>query len=312
MAAVVTDSNGKSVKIAGRGFPGPSGTNGMSAYDYAVAGGYTGTETEFQALMGTGPWVPQAGYVPASNPNLLDNWYFPSPINQMGKTEYIDLINAYGPDRWKSLTPWGSIPVTVKLKQTGLAISGKPNPSIHWSYGSLMQFLPKERQPVGQVVTLSALVTETRPADNGLYCGLGRPINTEPFFEFTMLSHPGLISHTFIWDSNNPWVPGDTGVGIIAYSGTAQMSSVTIKAMKLELGDQQTLARQDAAGNWVLDPPPDKGVELLKCQRYFQIFSTQEKRSVLAEDFRPVMRINPALTTMEINGGTWYVADANL
>lgn len=285
----------------------------MSAYDYAVAGGYTGTETEFQALMGTGPWVPQAGYVPASNPNLLDNWYFPSPINQMGKTEYIDLINAYGPDRWKGLTPWGTVPVTVKLKQTGLAISGKPNPSVHWSYGSLMQFLPEERQPVGQVVTLSALVTETRPADNGLYCGLGRPINTEPFFEFATLSHPGLISHTFIWDSNNSWVPGDTGVGIIAYSGTAQMSSVTIKAMKLELGDQQTLARQDAAGNWILnDPPPDKGLELLKCQRYFQIFSTQEKRPVLAEDFRPVMRINPALTTMEINGGTWYVADANL
>lgn len=30
-------------------------------YDYAVAGGYTGTEEEFQALMGSGPWLPLDG-----------------------------------------------------------------------------------------------------------------------------------------------------------------------------------------------------------------------------------------------------------
>ena len=30
----------------------------LSIYDYAVAGGYKGTEAEFQALMGSGPWVP--------------------------------------------------------------------------------------------------------------------------------------------------------------------------------------------------------------------------------------------------------------
>ena len=38
-----------------------------------------------------------------------------------------------------------------------------------------------------------------------------------------------------------------------------------LQAMKLELGSVQTLARQEN-GVWVLnDPPPDKGVELLKC-----------------------------------------------
>lgn len=94
---------------------------------------------------------------------------------------------------------------------------------------------------------------------------------------------------------------------------SAEDISATFAAAKLELGSEQTLAHQDADRNWVLnDPPPNKALELEKCQRYFQIFSTQEKRPVLAEDFRPVMRINPALTTMEINGGTWYVADANL
>lgn len=33
------------------------GPAGKSAYQYAVDGGYTGTEEEFQALMGTGPWL---------------------------------------------------------------------------------------------------------------------------------------------------------------------------------------------------------------------------------------------------------------
>lgn len=54
----------------------------------------------------------------------------------------------------------------------------------------------------------------------------------------------------------------------ISYHNTA---SVNIIAAKLELGTEQTLAHQDADGNWVLnDPPPDPAVELLKCQRYYE------------------------------------------
>ena len=40
-------------------------------------------------------------------------------------------------------------------------------------------------------------------------------------------------------------------------------------AVKLELGSVQTLAHQDTSGSWVLnDPPPDRALELAKCQRY--------------------------------------------
>ena len=47
-----------------------------------------------------------------------------------------------------------------------------------------------------------------------------------------------------------------------------------INAVKLEHGPVQTLARQDASGNWVLnDPPPNKALELAKCQRYQVAFS---------------------------------------
>ena len=87
----------------------------------------------------------------------------------------------------------------------------------------------------------------------------------------------------------------------------------TILAAKLELGTHQTLAHQDAAGNWVLnDPPPDKALELLKCQRYYQVFSREDLRPDKAVDFRPPMRIDPALSTIQINGVTYYTADANL
>lgn len=43
------------------GDDGTPGADGKSAYQYAVDGGYTGTEEEFQALMGTGPWLPLSG-----------------------------------------------------------------------------------------------------------------------------------------------------------------------------------------------------------------------------------------------------------
>lgn len=45
--------------------------------------------------------------------------------------------------------------------------------------------------------------------------------------------------------------------------------TITPIAAKLELGPVQTLAHQNADGNWVLnDPPPNKALELAKCQRY--------------------------------------------
>lgn len=91
--------------------------------------------------------------------------------------------------------------------------------------------------------------------------------------------------------------------------------SCKIVAAKLELGPNQTLAHQDAAGNWVLnDPPQDYGLELLKCQRYFQTFATQSERPTKGADFRPVMRTeNPTLGTITLPDGTvLYTASSEL
>ncbi len=45
---------------------GPPGTDGKTAYQYAVDGGYTGTEEDFTALLGTGPWLPLEGTAAAA------------------------------------------------------------------------------------------------------------------------------------------------------------------------------------------------------------------------------------------------------
>lgn len=41
-----------------RGPSGADGANGKSAFEYAVEGGYPGTEDDFKELMSKGPWIP--------------------------------------------------------------------------------------------------------------------------------------------------------------------------------------------------------------------------------------------------------------
>ena len=85
MSIYVRDTNGNRQKIAGVGLPGPAG---KSAYQYAVEGGFSGTEEEFRAVVGI-----------RNNDNLLDNWYLADPINQRGQKEYTGA--RYTIDRWK-------------------------------------------------------------------------------------------------------------------------------------------------------------------------------------------------------------------
>lgn len=72
-----------------QGIAGPQGVmgdTGQSAYEYAVAGGYTGTEAQFQALMGTGPWLPLSGGA-VTGPVTV-----PAPTADMNPTtkQYVD------------------------------------------------------------------------------------------------------------------------------------------------------------------------------------------------------------------------------
>ncbi len=193
-----------------------------------------------------------------SNPNLLDNWYFADLVNQRGKNEYTAV--GYAIDRWYL---WGTL--TIK--------DGYITHTITNQYWRLQQTIEKFDYMIGNKIILSAFVR----GKAGQYvrgvlfknhagvipgCVVNRPLTTDGW---EVVKFPMSIS-------------ADEQISILEmYFYTAwgkDGGSLDIKAIKLELGDRQTLAHQDADGNWILnDPPPNIALELAKCQRYqFSLF----------------------------------------
>ena len=254
----------------------------------------------------------------ASNPNLLDNWYFADPVDQrcgyiapLGVTFYndtacteVDIVNGivlpayyvndtygyvktganntltkyikfsdmvrgyvgagYTIDRWK-LTQAD----TTIVKEDGcIALSGNGSTNCDWQ-----QLIEHFEQYFDKTVTLSALLK-----DGTLLTRTGVFTKTESTSLTTVLSH--------LSTNGGIWLRRSATSCIVQLRGNAN-STERYVAAKLELGDRQTLARQDADGNWVLnDPPPNKALELAKCQRY-----------QWTPDFNTWFRISPVLWT---------------
>ena len=255
------------------GAQGAQGADGKSAYQYAVDGGYTGTEAQFQALLNDipnkqpklrgsagqvvgfntqGAAVAVAGW---SNPNLLDNWYFADPVNQRGQEEYTAI--GYTIDRW-----FMSLNGKLSLVEGGVLLEQTSSANLSF----VQRF--EDTSLLGKQVTLSYLVDVSGIKGDFAITGLDKTYANELVYKRYSAGMTGiqLLSGSAVLQEN-----GCYGVGIYVYSA-AELNSIKLVAAKLELGSQQTLARQDAAGNWVLnDPPPDKVLELLKCQRYYRV-----------------------------------------
>ena len=228
------------------------------------------------------------------NPSFLVNGFFSDPVNQRGKTEYSSA--GYTIDRWR-------------LAGDELAMSLSDGITISHTKGKwtrIIQPIEGSEQLAGRRVTLSVMASGSATFYilfflNGASTGIGasglQASEREIPFNTTVLLPEDLIS---------------LEVAFGVYSGS-DTGILNLRAAKLELGAIQTLANQDANGNWVLsDPPPDKGLELLKCQRYYQLFSSADKIPSNLIDYRPTMRANPAIGTIDIGGTTYYYADANL
>lgn len=213
---------------------------------------------------------PQGERGPGGNPNLLDNWYFADPINQRGKTVY-DLAFQFGIDRWRGQR------ITLDTVDTGCKIAYHGTDAD----GYIAQAIEKPERLYGKVCTLSFLV------DGELYSVTGIPTAN------SKIDGPGANVKARIWDGG--WVA-------LRFLDT---SPHIVTAAKLELGDVQTLAHQDANGDWALnDPPPDKALELAKCQRHYQRYDKDGccgvayLRNTYARLFIPTpvtMRANPAV-----------------
>jgi len=180
---------------------------------------------------------------PASNPNILDNWYFIDPINQRGQTEY--QVRGYTIDMWRT---W-SDNMHVSLLEDGVLLD-----YMGTNYDGIYQYFENgQNLLVDKTVTISALTKEY-----------------------------GLITKSGVLTSGNSHIMQTTEFGDISLYHSLNKTppfffrvkikdgkNVTVIAAKLEFGPRQTLAHKDAEDNWVLnDPPPNKQQELAKCQRY--------------------------------------------
>ena len=209
----------------------------------------------------TGEWVGSQH----SNPNLLDNWYFVDPINQRGQMEYTAFnatqsAAAYTIDRFKMSASAG-VSITCKVEDDGVALSVTPSAG-KMGQVNISQMFALNVLPPG-VYTLSWLYSSD--------C-LVRPFATNGqalpgYRDFPASDTPAVAS---IQVKITEEMQKRSSIFNIQINSSVE-AHVKLYAAKLELGSQQTLARQDADGKWVLnDPPPNKALELVKCQRYFE------------------------------------------
>lgn len=69
---------------------GKEGTPGKSAYEYAVEGGYTGTEEDFAELLGSGPWLSIKGTTITVENKRVRNVGAPTNPRDAATKEYVD------------------------------------------------------------------------------------------------------------------------------------------------------------------------------------------------------------------------------
>ena len=202
------------------------------------------------------------GYIPGMvNPNLLDNWYFGNPVNQRGQTNYSG--NAYTIDRWKL---WRS-DVNVTLAEDGVTLSNTSADSQQF-----VQYFDAENTAKlsGKTVTLSVLMS------NGhLYSATGIAGQV-----ISVVAEMRTLENCFIQMGI-----GNGGLISVGIFCVANKTSNAIKAIKLELGEHQTLARPESAENWILNEMPNYGEQLARCQRYFQRIGGANPYSALMPAF---------------------------
>lgn len=193
-----------------------------------------------------------------SNPNLLDNWYFINPVNRKGQNSYNTLsASGYTLDRW-----WNYFS-QLTLSNNGLTFS-TPSSS---SYGSVLrQVITNPTSYAGKEVTLSVLIENV---SGNFSVGLNRQqdINTNMT---SLVGKSGITSGGL--HSVTIKLPDDLGTGtqnLFAVTlGISIGGSCLLKAIKLELGNKQTLAHQDSSEAWILNEIPNYTEEYTKCLQY--------------------------------------------
>lgn len=177
------------------------------------------------------------------NPNLLDNWYFGNPVNQRGQTSYTEL--GYTFDRW--MIEGHSFYVDKSTDYGG---------SLHLVMNNEFQtFMQKIETMPQQQVTASILLGGASASGYLLVQSWPDAADTH-----MVPIQSEMTTMTF--------TPTQSGGYRIAVYNEGNSPDIFVRAIKLELGSQQTLVHQEN-GAWVLNEIPDYGEQLRRCQRYY-------------------------------------------
>lgn len=235
------------------------------------------------------------------NPNLLDNWYFCNPVDQRGGY-VVPPGTAYYSDTGLT-TQAGAVSAYTKAAKVNstygtIAVSGTTY-YVAWSaavrgYVGAGYTIDRWRTYVkGTVLITDDGVHLIDTIDWGTQIELNRvPINTPVTLSVLTNQGIGTVTHTFSGVVNEQiYVDVGNGVKVNAIynwdnSNTflfcLQAVDSVVKGAKLELGDKQTLAHQDADGNWVLNEIPNYNEEFLKCiQSTADTYDTYANKQIL-------------------------------
>lgn len=275
-------------------------------------------------------------------PNLLDNWYFGRPVDQRGGYVVPPGV-AYAGASSGTTTKYYTVKATYMYSDVKYAVFDVDGAECNVPFyacvrGYTGNGYTVDRWLIGAGSNGTLQLTESglkiTRTDGPMYLAhriFKTQIPEGSALTYSVLTTSGLFSISFVI-KNDTYHEQNVGGGIsLGWNYTlAEMmeltlvnntvnTSVTILAAKLELGPTQTLAHQDAAGNWVLNEVPKVGDELRECQRYHLLLpgiywlpQNADGTNRLTIQI-PEMRTIPAVTYEPADGstGTLYY-DTNL
>lgn len=224
-----------------------------------------------------------------ANTNLLINPDF--RVNQRGLSEY-STGSKYTVDRWLCQIK-ASDAGKINVINNGLNVESIELSDSSQSYINLIQPINLNDYPLlyGKTVTLSIKLSNVVGTVH-LRCMQGYRLQSDWVSDQRVQATDGVITLTFdiVEDSSNPIL-----YFMVCMDSLVYPSSCTVEWAKLELGSIATPF-----------VPPDPATELVKCQRYYQIHSSEDINPV---DLRPNMRITPTIT--QLSDGN-YAYDAEI
>ena len=230
-----------------------------------------------------------------SNTNLLDNPDF--KINQRGNDTYTTV--GYTVDRWYNRR---TNHTTVTVEDDGVRLTDS---HVSNTLAALNQRIEKPEHLLGKTVTISCLITENESdclTLVGFYLGNAAYANSKAVGYITVgAGMTGYFKDTVTL----PNTTGDySGINfsIRSYGGTTW--DVKASWAKFEYGEVATPF-----------VPPNPALELLKCQRYYQVLrgsylppiTSQKYGAIWLINLAVEMRVNPTIILPEIDDATEIV-----